>query len=66
MNNKFIFKEFGLLDILFVVNYFQNRKQSKQLKRANKIALVVAMLQEQDQEEIIQLLKEIRDNGRKN
>ena len=66
MNNKFIFKEFGLLDILFVVNYFQNRKQGKQLKRANKIALVVAMLQEQDQEEIIQLLKEIRDNGRKN
>lgn len=57
--------EFGLLDIIVILNYLQARKQNRQLKRANRLAIIIALMQEQDQEEIIKILKEIRD-GNKN
>jgi hypothetical protein len=60
-----LFAEFGVLDILVVLNYFQGIKQNKHLKKSNKLALTIALMQEQDQHEILKTLKEIRDE-RKN
>lgn len=56
--------EFGLLDVLVVLNYFETRKSNRQLKRANRLSLMIALIQEEDQHEIVNLLKEIK-NGRK-
>lgn len=60
-----LFGEIGILDIISLLNYFQNVKQNKQLKKSNKIAIMLALAQEQDQHEILEVLKEIKD-GRKN
>jgi hypothetical protein len=62
---NFTLGEFGLLDIITILNYYQNIKQNKQLKKSYKVALMIALAQEQDQHEIVELLKDIR-NGRKN
>lgn len=58
--------EFGLLDVITVLNYLQNVKQNRQLKKSQKIALMLALIQENDQHEILKTLKEIENNGNKN
>ena len=62
---NFLLGELGIVDILVILNILEGKKNNKQLARANRLTLMIALMQEQDQEEIIKLLKEIRD-ARKN
>lgn len=56
-----LFSEFGIADILLLLNYFRGIKQNKLTRRSNRLALTIALLQESDQHEIIDLLKQIKE-----
>jgi hypothetical protein len=62
---NFLLGGLGIVDILVILNILEGKKNNKQLARANRLTLMIALMQEQDQEEIIKILKEIRD-ARKN
>lgn len=61
----FLLGEFGLVDLIVFLNYLESRKNNKKLARSNRLTIMAMLMQEQDQEEIIKILKEIRD-ARKN
>lgn len=56
--------DFELLDIITILSYVNARQQAKSSRRPSSLSLVLALMQQQDQAEIKQILKEIRD-GRK-
>lgn len=53
--------EFGLLDIVVLLNYFNGRKANKNLKRLQKLQIVTSLWADDDLDEIVKILKEIRN-----
>lgn len=53
--------EFGLLDIVVLLNYFNGRKANKNLKRLQKLQIVTLLWADDDLDEIVKILKEIKD-----
>lgn len=53
--------EFGLLDIVVLLNYFNGRKANKNLKRLQKLQIATLLWADDDLDEIVKILKEIRN-----
>lgn len=53
--------EFGLLDIIVLLNYFNGRKANKNLKRLQKLQIVTSLWADDDLDEIVKILKEIKN-----
>lgn len=55
--NNGLFGEFGLLDILTVLNYVENRRTNKYVKRLQKLQIYAAF---SGDDELNEILKELR------
>ncbi len=60
-----IFGEFGVLDILVVLNYFEARKTNKMLKKLQKLQTYAQIFGDDELQEILEELKEWKNMSTK-
>lgn len=60
-----IFGEFGVLDILVVLNYFEARKTNKMLRKLQKLQTYAQIFGDDELQEILEELKEWKNMSTK-
>lgn len=57
-----IFGEFGALDILVVLNYFETKKTNKNLKKLQRLQTYAQLFGDDELQEILKEIKEWKKN----
>lgn len=60
-----IFGEFGVLDILVVLNYFETKKTNKNLKKLQRLQTYAQLFGDDELQEILKEIKEWKKNSMK-